>query len=173
MERIRSKLSPGVVLATVALVLALTGVAVAGPQALVGSISKSNVKRIARKQANRQITSRAPGLAVASAQSANPVAFAQVAANGTVAAANSKGITQANLINTGPVIGYYCFANLPFTPRGGNVTLDFNSGTIDSTALLGIGGNPSCPAGTQLFVDTRKTDGSGSVPSGFFLTLYR
>jgi hypothetical protein len=173
MERIRSKLSPGVVVATIALILALTGVAVAGPQALVSSITKSKVKTIAKKQANRQINRRAPGLKVASAQSANPAAFAQVAADGTVAAANSKGLTQANLINSGPIVGYYCFGNLPFAPRGGNVTLDWNSGDIDSVALIGLGGNIECPAGTQLFVDVRKTDQTGSVQAGFFLTLYR
>jgi hypothetical protein len=171
------------VLASIALILALTGAAIAGPQVISRAITKAKVKSISKRQANVQITRRAPGLAVASAkgsetaqtaESANPTAFAHVAADGTVDAANSKGLAQANLINTGPVVGYYCFGNLPFVPRGGNATVDWNgSGSFDAIATVGLGGNPLCPAGTQLFVDTRNTDSTGSIPAGFFLTLYR
>ncbi|MGB6424733.1 MAG: hypothetical protein WBF18_05590 [Solirubrobacterales bacterium] len=177
MNRPRLKPSPALVLASIALLLALTGAAVAGPQVFSKKgVTKSKVKSISKRQANAQITARAPGLSVANsrtADSANPTAFAQVAADGTVNAATSKGVTQANVINAGPITGYYCFGNLPFVPRGGNATVDWNAGSIDTFALIGLGGNPSCPAGTQLFVDTRLPDFTGSKPAGFFLTLYR
>ena len=169
--------SPALLVAIVALTAALAGTAVGGVAvtALNGK-EKRQVTRIAKGQANKRISKRAPGLAVASAQSAgsaNPVAFAQVAADGTVSTTNSKALAQANLVNSGPIIGYYCFGNLPFVPRGANATVDWNGGGVDTIALIGLGGNPNCPAGTELFVDTRHTDTTGSTPSGFFLTLYR
>ncbi len=167
------KPSPAVVLGIIGLVLALGGTAIAGPAALSRAVTKSKVKQIAKKQANTQITQRAPDLSVASADSANPTVFAHVLADGTVDTANSKGIIQANVTNGSPP-GYYCFDGLSFTPRGGNVTIDWNSkGLIDATGLLGLGGEAACPAGTDFFVDTRMTTSSGSTPTAFFLTLYR
>jgi hypothetical protein len=167
------KPSPAIVLGIIALVLALGGTAIAGPDALSRAVTKSKVKKIAKRQANEQITQRAPDLAVASAESANPVAFAHVLADGSVDAANSRGIAQANVTSGSPP-GYYCFDGLSFTPRGGNVTFDWNTtGSIDVIPAFGLGGNPSCPSGTDFFVDIRVTDFSGSVPTAFFLTLYR
>jgi hypothetical protein len=165
--------SPALVIAVISLIVAVGG---------GYAIAKKH--QSPKKVANNVVTKRAPGLSVLHAKtadnatsantagSANPAAFAQVAANGTINAANSNGVTQANLINTGPIIGYYCFGNLPFVPHGGNATVDWNGGPIDTIALVGLGGNGSCPAGTQLFVDTRWTDSTGSIPAGFFITLY-
>ena len=166
----RLKPSPALVVASIAVLMALTGAAIAGHH----GITRSTVRSISKKQANARITARAPRLAVARARSANPAAFAQVAEDGTVNAANSKGLTQANLINTNGTVGFYCFGNLPFVPRGANANIDWNDGP-DYIAMIGIGGNATgeCPAGTQLFVDTRKLNGTGSTPSGFFLTIYR
>lgn len=175
MRRRGLKPSPALVVASIALLLGLTGAAVAGPGVLNRVITRSKVQTIAKKQANARITARAPGLSVASsrtAESANPVAFAQVAADGSLNAANSKGLTQANLLNTGPIFGYFCFGNLPFVPRGGSATIDWNAGNLDSVALIGLGGNQFCPAGTELFVDTRLNGSSGSTPAGFFISLY-
>jgi hypothetical protein len=118
----------------------------------------------------------APGAQGAQGSADAAPVFAQVAANGTVNAANSEGLTQANVINTAPIIGYYCFGNLPFVPRGGSATIDFLSGgSVDTIAPIGLGspGGGLCPAGTQAFVDTRRTDSTGSTPVGFFITLYR
>ena len=166
------KPSPALVVGLIALVLALGGTAVAGPDAFSRAVSKSQVKKIAKKQANSQITKLAPGLAVASAENANPTAFAHVLADGTLDAANSKGFTQAN-VTTGSAPGYYCFDGLSFAPRGGSVTIDWNGGSLDTIGLFGLGGETACPAGTDFFVDTRMTNSSGSTPSAFFLTLYR
>lgn len=172
--------SPALVLASIALVFALAGAAIAGPLVASKAITRSTVKSISKKQAKAQIAALAPGLSVANAQSAqtavsaNPAAFAHVAADGTVNAANSKGVTQANLINVGPILGYYCFGNLPFVPRGGTATVDWNgAGSFDAIALIGLGDNAQCPTGTQLFVDTRNIDQTGSIPAGFFLTIHR
>jgi hypothetical protein len=54
-----------------ALVAALAGTAVAGPQATTSAINKKKVKKIATKQATKQINELAPGLSVASAANAN------------------------------------------------------------------------------------------------------
>jgi hypothetical protein len=67
----RNPPSPAMVLAAVALILALAGTAIAGPDRLTREVTKSKVKKISKKQANKQITKRAPGLSVANAETAN------------------------------------------------------------------------------------------------------
>jgi hypothetical protein len=68
MRSIRSpRQAPVVVLAGLALVAALAGTALAGPDAMTSSLKKSKVKAIAKKQADKRITNRAPGLSVAEA----------------------------------------------------------------------------------------------------------
>jgi hypothetical protein len=65
--------SPAIVVAVLALIAAVAGTAVAGPDATTSALTKSNVKKIAAKQVNalapaiadEQITRRAPGLSVA------------------------------------------------------------------------------------------------------------
>ena len=162
-------ISPALVIALLALVVALAESAGAEPQFVERALSKSKVKEIA----DDVVTKRAPKLAVKSAKSANPVLFAHVLADGTVDASQSKGITQAN-VTPGSAAGYYCLDGLPFTPRGGQVTLDWNStGSIDALVLYGVGDVSTCPTGNQGFVDIRNPDGTGSTPSAFFVTLYR
>lgn len=177
------------------LVLAVAGTAIAGPDPLTSKITKSKVKAIAAKQADRKITSRAPGLAVASAEtsqtaqtaqtaetaetaqtaqtaaSANPTAFAHISAAGVVDSANSKGVAQAN-VTVGNFPGYACLSGLGFTPRGGVATIDWDTVNLDTIATFGLGPGSECPAGTQAFVDTRKPDGTGTLPAAFFLVLY-
>ena len=63
--------SPAMFVAVVALSFALAGTAIAGPDALTRAVSKSKVKKIAKKQANKQITKRAPTLSVAHAETAS------------------------------------------------------------------------------------------------------
>ena len=67
--------SPALVVATAALCLALVGTAIAGPGGVQDALTKakltkSKVKKISKKQANKQITKREPGLSVASAVTA-------------------------------------------------------------------------------------------------------
>jgi hypothetical protein len=52
--------SPAIVIAVLALIAALTGTAVAGPDASSSAVNKKKVKKIARKQANKQINARLP-----------------------------------------------------------------------------------------------------------------
>jgi hypothetical protein len=67
MKRIfRKHPSPAMVVAIVALIVALTGTAVGAV-----FITKKQAKKIAKNQANNEISKRAPGLAVASANTAN------------------------------------------------------------------------------------------------------
>ncbi len=157
MKRSRLNVSPALVIALIALIPAAAGTALAGPASLERALTKSKVKTIAGKVAKKAVAARAP-------------IFALVDQNGIVSTANSRGISQANVTN-GSVGGYYCFSGLPFAPRGGSATLDWATGG-DMLATMGIGGNPECPVGTQAFVDMRMPDGSGSRPSGFFVTFY-
>jgi hypothetical protein len=72
MEGLTSRPSPAIVVAVVALVAALAGTAVAGPDASTSAINKKKVKKIASKQ----IKKLAPDLSVASAdQAANAAAL--------------------------------------------------------------------------------------------------
>ena len=56
MRRItRSRPSPAIIVAVVALIAALAGTALAGPSASTSVVTKSKVKKIAKKQANRAV----------------------------------------------------------------------------------------------------------------------
>jgi hypothetical protein len=76
------------------------------------------------------------------AESAQPQVFAEVNFNGVVNAANSKGLSSANVSH--PSKGVYCITVPAFAPRGGQVTPIFG-GTAGTTANLNIGGTPNCP----------------------------
>lgn len=176
--------SSAVIVAAVAVAFALVGTAIAGTEGLTEKINKAKVRSIAKKQADRLITSRASGLSVGSAQtaqsaetaeaadSANPVAFAHINANASVDVANSKNISQDN-VAAGTIGGYYCFRDLGFTPRGASANIDFNGPAPDALPTVGLGSGSSCPAGTQIFVDTRQPDGTGSLVASFFVVIYR
>jgi hypothetical protein len=68
----KSRHSPTIIVAALALVAALAGTALAGPDADTSAINKKKVKKIAKKQINKL----APGLSVASAQTANTASSA-------------------------------------------------------------------------------------------------
>lgn len=102
---------------------------------------------------------------VPSAASAQPVAFARVSATGALDGANSKNVGSVTHVGT----ALYCFAGLPFAPRGGQATVDFNESQFESTQF-GLGdAKGGCPAGTQAFVFTQ--DG-GADAAGFFVVFY-
>ena len=124
--------SPAMVVAVLALAFAVVGTAMAGVATIsvLGKQEKKQVKKIARKQANAQITARARGLSVShatTADSANSAAAANSATTGAAAAyaavnANgsltegyaAKNIDEGDVTN--PATGSYCF-ELPFTPK--------------------------------------------------------
>jgi len=104
---------------------------------------------------------------VPSANSANPVAFARVGANGIVDAANSKGITSPNVTHTGGS-GVYCISVPSFTPRGGQVTTQ--AGGAASSAQIGVGGTAGCGGAVQ--VSTFNAAGVASEQA-FYVEVYR
>ena len=65
--------SPALGVALLAVSLVIGGTAVASSDTTAQSVKKSKVKKIAKKQANKAITQRAPGLSVLSAKTATPV----------------------------------------------------------------------------------------------------
>jgi hypothetical protein len=86
--------SPAILIAVLALVAALAGTAVAGPDASTSAVSKKTVKKIATKQINKL----APGLSVASAETANTANTATTAT--TANTADTAGIaSNANAVN--------------------------------------------------------------------------
>jgi hypothetical protein len=72
--------SPAMVLAAIALILAMAGTAIAGPDAISNKITKSKVKKIAKKQAGKVVNKREPGLNVNSAKTADTATTATTAA---------------------------------------------------------------------------------------------
>ena len=106
-----SRPSPVFILAVLALVAAFAGTAIAGPDAISNKVTKSKVKTIAKKQINKA----APGLSVAEAKKAENAeartrrrpgerlpeehggAVREDRLHGTIDAALSKGVTQANV----------------------------------------------------------------------------
>jgi hypothetical protein len=70
-----------ILVAAAAVVLGLVGTALAGPGALVHAVSKSQVKKIAKKQANAVVDSRAATLDVNSAKTADSAKSANSATN--------------------------------------------------------------------------------------------
>jgi hypothetical protein len=101
MERKRRRPSPAMIVAVVALSAALAGTAIAGPDAITSAITKSKVKKIAAKQAKKEIKK-------------IKRAYALVDGDGTVRSdAPSKNISSGDIDPIGT--GFYCF-DLPFEP---------------------------------------------------------
>jgi hypothetical protein len=106
---------------------------------------------------------------VPSAASAQPTSFAHVNSAGALDTTNSKSAGTVTKVGTG---GLYCFSGLPFSPKGGEATVDFNNSGFEF-AQLGIGedSGKECPSGTQAFVFT--VTGSGTpIAAGFFALFY-
>jgi len=165
--------SPAISIATVALIVAVTGTAVAGPSGSTAAITTKQVRQIAKAVAGAEITSRAPRLSVASARTADaPALYAQVTAAGVVTA-NSRGIAQASVSHPQP--GFYCFSGMPRAPKGGVVTVDANvpaGGSGPDLAQVGVSSIGRCPAGTQAFVATFTRDDGPFVDDPFFVVFW-
>lgn len=151
--------SPAMVVAIVALIFAVAGTAVAGV-ATISVLSKKEKKQT-RKIAKDEIKKTAPGLSVANAaklggQPASSYAAsttlrtALVAANGTVDAAHSDGVSQANV--TQPTPGVYCFNGLSPVPR--SVVASHAGGTADIFVQIENAPTAGVCAGSQFDVAT-------------------
>lgn len=100
------------------------------------------------------------------AESANPLAFAEVDANGSLNETNTKGLTAADVSKSGT--GTYCVSTPGFIPRGAQVTPRYD-GEGDVTAYVKVGAN-SC-AFPRVEVATYKAGLASN--QRFYLVLYR
>jgi hypothetical protein len=102
----------------------------------------------------------------ASAESANPVAFAHVNKDATLDSNLSKGIS---FLSEGNLAGIYCIGISGFVPRGAQVTPQFEGGGVVS-AFAKIGGTVSCPAP---LVEVQTFEGATRVREAFYVAFYR
>jgi len=192
----RSRPSPAMVVAVIALTGAFAGTAIAGPDAITSAVTKSKVKQIAKKQgkkqANKQIRKKAPGLSVANAVNAQnatnatnatnaataananaPSVYAQVTEDGNVDAARSRGINSDNVTQVGGT-GAYCFTGIPEFKSVQTTQFILASPPADQVVavtpiLNDLGG--ACAANgvpnSQLLVITFRLDNQAPDPEGF------
>jgi hypothetical protein len=177
---LRTRPSPAVVIAVLALVAGLTGAAVAAPVAK--KVTTKKVKKIAKKEAKKYFDANIGAASVANAAHATsadtaggPIAVGYINDNftGAVDPARTRGFSSSNI--SSPSTGTYCFSGLGFAFKVANVTTDFNTSTNYTTAQVGLPQSGFCPASTQAEVDTATQDGLGGVPddSGFFIAFYQ
>lgn len=142
----------------------LADAAVTNAKLAVGAVSTANLgaDAVTGDKVNEATLGEVP-----SANSANPLAFAKVAANGVVDGGNSKGITSPN-ISHALLSGVYCISVPGFAPRGGQVTAQAGGAAV--TAQIGIGGTAGCGGATQ--VSTRNAAGA-MFDEAFYVSLYR
>jgi hypothetical protein len=93
------------VVAVIALTGAFTATAVAGPDAITSAVTKKKVKRISKKQANKAIDQRAPGLRVAHANTAGHADTAGHA-NSATNATNATNAQNANALGGQPASAF-------------------------------------------------------------------
>jgi hypothetical protein len=172
--------SPAMIIALLALFVAFGGTVYAGTKISGKTIRKNSepgnrIKKdtVTGKQVKESTLGIVPlatsATSAGSASSANPIAFAQVSANGTVTASNSKGVVQGNVTNN--PTGIKCFSGLSFTPKGGVATVDYKQSSDGEVAQFGLGTVGGCPADTQAFVYTDQ-NGVGPEDDGFFVLFY-
>lgn len=150
-----AKMTPGAVESSSLAVAAVTGEKLAPDSVSGEKVIESTLSEV--PAANRANFATA-------AESANPLAFAAVDAEGNVDQALAKGAITATRISA----GVYCVSVPAFNPRGAQVTpRNVNDGAIG--AYVTIGGTEACPA-PQVEVRTFK-----GVPASasFYVSLYR
>jgi len=155
--------SPALVIATVALFVALAGTSYAAVTLAKNSVGTKQIKNGAVTAAK-----------MAGSAHYSPVIYAHVLANGTVDTSQSKGITQSmvHLRSTSA----FCFSSLPFTPKGGSVTMDYGDpfGSLAEVGQLQISSTANtvdCDTGEPVEVATL-SDPSTYAPEAFYVVLY-
>ncbi len=103
-----------------------------------------------------------------SAESANPVIFARVEANGQVDPGRSKGIGSADVKSSNPNI--YCISVPGFNPLGAQVTPEYNAEPGPVSAVVKVNPSLSCVA-PQVEVRTYFEGEVKKEP--FYIALYR
>ena len=104
------------------------------------------------------------------AASGQPTSFAHVSAGGVLDSAFSKNVGSVT-VSSSPSGSTYCISGIPFSPRGGQATVDF-ADSLYTFAQLSIGGTVGCPGATQAVVFTESTSSQNGVPAGFYVVLY-
>jgi hypothetical protein len=170
MRAIKRQVTPAMVVATIALVAAVTGVAFAGGSGK--PITKKKANGIATRVADQRIAAAAPNLSVKSAGTAGNAGtagslrmFGHVSLAGALD--NASGIGFATFTNN-----TYCLGGLAAAPKGGEVTADANQSGIFDFAQLGLGTAAGCPAGTQAYVLIVNTNTGTFTDSGFFVEFW-
>ena len=170
MRVIKRQVSPAMVVAILALVAAVTGVAFAGGSGK--PITKKKANGIATRVADQRIAAAAPNLNVKSAGSAGTAGsagslrmFGHVSLSGALD--NASGIGFATFTGT-----TYCLGGLAAAPRGGEVTVDANESGVHDFAQLGVGPASGCPTGTQAYVLIVDTSTGNFTDSGFFVEFW-
>lgn len=161
----RKRPSPAMVVAVIALSLGLVGSAVAG----TGVLKKAQVKTVA----NKQITKRAPGLAVASAKNAVNATSANTA-NTANTAGSANNVLAAEVANgCGQVTGGHGVINV--APSGNECELLFPRSIRNCAITLGTlldfpgGGETTYRKATDFVVQVSRRDSAGgSATAGAF-----
>ena len=179
MQTFRRRPSAAFVVAVFALCFAIVGSAIAGTEASKKALSKSQVRKIAKKQ----IKKAAPKLSVAHATTATtatnadaPSLYAHVTTSGTtpnVDEARSNGFTDADFADTGSP-GVYC-VNLPNGYKTVSGTQDEPLDTSTSTATVHVFADGGLCAGAGLNGNTvvLTVQGAATVRADFDLQVYR
>lgn len=179
--------SPAMVVATISLIVALSGIAwaqgkirtqdiraraVTSPkiasQAVKGGKIRSQAVKGGKIRPDAVKTQKIEDGAVTGDKVADgvlqPRAFAYIANNGTVIANRSEGITSAN-VTMAAANSIYCLSGLGFEPKIALATVDWiGGGNNDVRTTVIPPGVPSvCPAGTQA---SARTTNSGSGAAG-------
>ena len=110
-----SRPSPTVIAGAVILALAIAGTSIAGSNGLTAKLTKSSVKKIAK----RQIAKAAPGLTVAGSSAADSLYARALVRTDPLQVSLSRNIAQAQVDQAR--MGVTCF-DLDFTPVGVQVT---------------------------------------------------
>jgi hypothetical protein len=168
--------SPAMVVAIVTLIFAVTGTAVAGVATI--SVLSHKDKKTVKKIADKEIGKKAKTLTVANANKlggqpassyapATTLRTALVAANGTVDAAHSDGVSQGNV--TQPVGGVYCFNGLSPAPRSVVASVAGGQATVQTQTQY----DPTSGvcAGSQFDVAT-VTDSNALFPEAFTVFIH-
>lgn len=183
--------SPAVAISLVALFVALGGTSYAAFSLPANSVGSKQLKKnavITKKIKNHAVTAakiNPAGLTVPNATNANhansantantansaiigdsPVAWAEVRADGTVAA--GRGITSANITNLSAA---YCFHGLTFPFKSMMATGDYGLSVVsDLTAAVAVPSNPS-DCGTNP-AEVATSQGGGFTAEPFFVYFY-
>jgi hypothetical protein len=179
LNSVKRRLSFANIVAVIALFLALGGTVYAAGKLNGKTIKRSSIPgnrlkgdSVTGAQVNEASLGVVPNATNATnatnAANAQPIAFAHLSSAGVLDEANSKNVGSA----VRDIEGVYCFSGLPFTPRGGQATVD-PVGSSNQFAQFSIGGTGCSPGlGAQAFVDTFDSDTGSFNDAPIYVVFY-